>query len=155
MVKNYPVNTGDIIDTSLNPVSGTSPGGGNGNPLQYSCLENPVDKGAWQTTVHTVTKSWKRLKRFSMQSRFVVSGRPFNAFNPKISLWVKFTSLWCAWAPIFFCDVLFPLITGDKGTPEMVQHPGILSFSASWPGNFSPLCFPIFLSIKKKETYSF
>ena len=44
MVKNYPVNTGDIIDTSLNPVSGTSPGGGNGNPLQYSCLENPVDK---------------------------------------------------------------------------------------------------------------
>lgn len=91
------------------------------------------------------------MKRFSMQSRFAVSGRPFNAFNPKITLWVKLTSLWCAWTPVLFCDMLFPFIIGDIGTPEMVQHPGILS-SASWPGNFSPLCSPIFLSIKKKTT---
>ena len=46
-----------------------SPGGGHGNPLQYSCLENPMDRGAWQTTVHSITKSQKQLKQVSMQAR--------------------------------------------------------------------------------------
>ena len=46
--------------------SGRSPGGGSGNPLQYSCLENPMDKGAWWATVHRVTKSRTRLKQLSM-----------------------------------------------------------------------------------------
>ena len=41
-----------------------SPGGGHGNPLQYSCLENPMDRGAWQATVHGVTKGWTRLSNF-------------------------------------------------------------------------------------------
>ena len=45
----------------LTPGLGRSPGGGHGNPLQYSCLENPMDRGAWQTTVHGVTKSQTRL----------------------------------------------------------------------------------------------
>ena len=56
IVKNPPTNTGDIRDASSTPRSGTSPGEGNGNPLQYSCLENPMDKGAWQATVHGVTR---------------------------------------------------------------------------------------------------
>ena len=47
MVKNPPVNTGDIRDAGLFPGLGKSPGGGCGNPLQYSCLENPMDTGAW------------------------------------------------------------------------------------------------------------
>ena len=47
------------------PWSGGSPGEGNGNPLQYSCLENPMDRGAWKATVHGVTKSWTRLSNFS------------------------------------------------------------------------------------------
>ena len=46
------------------PGSGRSPGGGDGNPLQYSCLENPMGRGAWQATVHGVTKSWTRLSNF-------------------------------------------------------------------------------------------
>ena len=46
----------DMRDSSLMPGSGRSPGGGHGNPLQYSCLENPVDRGAWQATVHGVTR---------------------------------------------------------------------------------------------------
>ena len=46
-----------VGEPGLIPGSGRSPGEGNGNPLQYSCLENPMDKGAWQTTVHWVTKS--------------------------------------------------------------------------------------------------
>ena len=57
VVKNPPANAGDIRDSGSIPGSGRSPGGGHGNPLQYSRLENPMDRGAWQTTVHRVTKS--------------------------------------------------------------------------------------------------
>ena len=52
VVKNPPASAGDARDTGLIPESGRSPGEGNGNPLQYSCLENPMDRGAWQATVH-------------------------------------------------------------------------------------------------------
>ena len=47
------------------PESGRSPGGGHGNPLQYSCLENPMERGAWRATVHRVAKSWIKLKGLS------------------------------------------------------------------------------------------
>ena len=57
MVKNLPANAGDTRDVSSIPRSGRSPGGGNGNPLQYSCLEDSMDRGAWQATVQGVTKS--------------------------------------------------------------------------------------------------
>ena len=56
MVKNLPANAGDIRDTGSILGLGRSSGGGHGNPLQYSCLENPKDRGAWQATVHGVTK---------------------------------------------------------------------------------------------------
>ena len=58
MVKNLPAHAGDTGDVGLIPGSGRSPGGGNGNPLQYSCLENPMDRGAWWAIVHGVAKSW-------------------------------------------------------------------------------------------------
>ena len=51
-------NAGAAGDTGSIPGLGRFPGGGHGNPLQYSCLENPMDRGAWQSTVHRVTKSW-------------------------------------------------------------------------------------------------
>ena len=57
VVKNLPASAGDRVDASLIPGSGRSSGEGNGNPLQYSYLENPVDRGAWRATVHGVTKS--------------------------------------------------------------------------------------------------
>ena len=57
VVKNTPVNTGDAGDTGSIPGSGRSPGEGNGNPLQYSCLENPMDRGIWQATIHRVAKT--------------------------------------------------------------------------------------------------
>ena len=56
LVKNPPANIGDTRDAGSIPGSGRSPGVGNGNPLHYYCLQNPMDKGAWQTTVHGVTK---------------------------------------------------------------------------------------------------
>ena len=68
MVKNPPANEADIRDMGLIPGSGRSPGGGHGNPFQYSCLENPMDRGAWRAIVHRVTKSQTRLKQLSMQS---------------------------------------------------------------------------------------
>ena len=57
MVKNPPANAGDVRNSGSITGPGRSPGEGNGNPLQYSCLENPVDRGAWQATVHGVTMS--------------------------------------------------------------------------------------------------
>ena len=56
MVKNLPANVGDVRDIDSIPGLGRSPGGGHGNPLQYSCLENPMDRGAWRATVHGVAK---------------------------------------------------------------------------------------------------
>ena len=60
--KNLPASAGDGRDASLIPGSGRSPGGGHGCPLWYSCLENPMDRGAWWATVHRVTKSQAQLK---------------------------------------------------------------------------------------------
>ena len=53
------------------PGLGRSPGGGHGNPLQYSCVENPMDRGGWRATVHGVTKSQTRLKRLSTQAHMI------------------------------------------------------------------------------------
>ena len=67
MVKNPHTDAGDIRDVGLIPESRRSPGGGHGNPLQYSCLENSMDRGAWQAITHRVAKSWIRLKQLSVQ----------------------------------------------------------------------------------------
>ena len=56
MVKNPPANAGDIRDMGSICGSGRFPGVGNGKPLQYSCLENPMNRGVWQVTIHRVTK---------------------------------------------------------------------------------------------------
>ena len=69
VVKNLPANAGDMGDAGLIPGWGSSPGGGHGNPLQYSCLENPMDRGAWQAAVHRAAKSWTLLKQLSTHPR--------------------------------------------------------------------------------------
>ena len=61
VVKNPPANAGDIRDSGSMPGSGRSPGEGNGNPLQYTCLENSMDRGAWQAIVHEVANSQTQL----------------------------------------------------------------------------------------------
>ena len=68
VVKNPPANAGD---TGSIPGLGRPPGGGNGNPLQYSCLENPMDRGAWWATVHGVSMSQTRLKRLSTDTNSI------------------------------------------------------------------------------------
>ena len=64
VVKNPPANTGDTRDTNLIPGSGRPLGVGNGNPLQYSFLENSMDIGAWWATVHGVAKNQTQLKQW-------------------------------------------------------------------------------------------
>ena len=73
MVKNPPAKAGDTIDAGSIPGSGRSPGEGNGNPLQYACLENPMDRGAWQatTTLHACT--------YSLAASTDISGEGFTA----------------------------------------------------------------------------
>ena len=70
VVKNPPANAGDICDAGLIPGWGISPGGGHGNPLQDSCLENPMDKGAWWATVLGVAKSQTPLKQLSRRAQY-------------------------------------------------------------------------------------
>ena len=70
MVKNPPANAGDARDMGSIPGSGRSPGGGHGNALQCSCLENPTDRGAWRPIVHGVAQSRTQLKRLSTQHMF-------------------------------------------------------------------------------------
>ena len=62
VVKSLPANAGDLKNTGSIPRSGRSPGRGFGNPLQYFCLENPMDRGAWWATIHRVTESQTQLK---------------------------------------------------------------------------------------------
>ena len=61
VVKNLPANEGDLRDAGSVPGTGRSPGEGNGKPLQYSCQENPMDRGTWQATVHGIAKSQTQL----------------------------------------------------------------------------------------------
>ena len=81
VVKNLPANAGDMTVAVSIPGSGRSPRGGNGNPFQYSCLENTMDRGAWQATVHGVAKSQTWLKQLSTHKQ--------GPLDPK-AFWSKF-----------------------------------------------------------------
>ena len=70
VVKKPPANVGDLRDMGSIPGSGRCPGEGHGNPLRYSYLENPMDRGAWWARVLGVTQSWTQLKRLSMHMFF-------------------------------------------------------------------------------------
>ena len=75
MVKDLPASAGATGDVGMIPELKRSPGGGNGNPLQYSCLGNPTDKGARQVTVRGTAKSWTRLNRLSLSHPKAAFGR--------------------------------------------------------------------------------
>ena len=69
VVRNLPAIAGDTRDVGLIPGSGRVPGEGNGNSLQYSCLENPMDRGAWQATLHGVAKEFDTTEQLSACAR--------------------------------------------------------------------------------------
>ena len=68
VLKNLPASAGDVKDVGSIPGLGRSPGRGQGSPLHYSCLENPMNRGAWWAIVHSVTKRWTGLKQLSTHS---------------------------------------------------------------------------------------
>ena len=68
VVKNSPANAKEVKDPGSIPGLGRSPGGRHGNPLQYSCLENPMERGHWWATVHRATKSQTQLKQLNMHA---------------------------------------------------------------------------------------
>ena len=72
----------NVGDLGSIPGLGRSPGEGNGNPLQYSCLENPMDRGAWWAIVHGVAKSWTRLSDFTFTLTHLEKIQMDNAQNP-------------------------------------------------------------------------
>ena len=74
MVKNLPANAGDAGDVGSIPGSGRSPGGGNDNPLQYACLRNSTDRGAWRATVHGVANKLDTTKRLTLWLFTDISG---------------------------------------------------------------------------------
>ena len=83
VVKNLPANAGDIRDMVLIPGSGGSPGGGHGDPLQYSGQDNPLDRGAWQALVLRVKNSWTRLKQLSRHACIHSAGHGANTPKKK------------------------------------------------------------------------
>ena len=82
VLKNPPANARDIRDSGSIPGSGRSPGGGHGNPLQFSCLENLMNRRVWQATVHRVTKSQTRLKQLSTHTVEVTPKVLIHCFYP-------------------------------------------------------------------------
>ena len=94
VVKNLSANAGNIRDLALIPGSGRSPGEGNGNPLQCSGLENPMDRGAWRATVHGVTESQTRLSDLARRTHVSV-----NNFLNKLS-WITHTK-----KDLYFCEM--------------------------------------------------
>ena len=91
MVKNPPANAGDLRDAGLIPGWGRSPGGGNGSPLQYPCLENPMDRGAWLAAVHGVAQSQTRLSNLAPR----LLGQPMHSI---LAVMPRLTTLGQTWS---------------------------------------------------------
>jgi len=84
VVKNLSASAGNVRDSGLMTGSGRSPGGVHGNPLQYSCLENPMDRAAWWATVHRVTKSQTRLRRLNRHNTMRKLKNSAQRFNNRL-----------------------------------------------------------------------
>ena len=156
VVKKPPANAGDTRDMGSIPGSGSAPGGGNGNPLQYSCLENPIDRGAWWTTVHRVTKSRTQLKHLSMHKY-----SPHTAFH----VWTVYMLLPGYTSFVYFTlPLLLFIITSINiattmilttiitGTHIHTQKP--YTFKLSSNVLFKMICFLMFFTYLQKRQVS-
>ena len=103
VVKNLPVSAGDVRDSGLIPGLGRSSGGGHGNPVQYSCLENPMDRGAWWVSVHRVAKGQTQQSNWaSMLVLFVLIDVKTEIRTPRQNLArVQIVSDWQSWNSVF------------------------------------------------------
>ena len=100
VVKKLPANAGDVRDVGSILGSGRSPEEGNGNPLQYSCLENPTDRGAWQATIHRSQTWLKQLNTYmwSQEIRTIFSCLPSSKMRPgHLVLNISTSIMWLSW----------------------------------------------------------
>ena len=125
MVKNPPADAGDTRDAGSVPGLGRSPGEGHGNPLQYSCLENPMDGEAWQAIVHEVAKSWTRQKRWSTHA-CVFKRRAYSVVQ-KGSGWLGLELLALGEDPLMSTAEMSQASSDKHECPGMSQQ-----FSDSW-----------------------
>ena len=113
VVKNLPANAGDIRDMGSIPGFGISPGEGHGNPLQYSCLENPMDRGAWWVTVHgsqRVGYSCSGLARHSMLSNCMPRSGVAGSYGSSIF------SLFCVWCESVLTSLIYMMLSSFPNT---------------------------------------
>ena len=111
VVKNPPANAGDMKDLGSIPGSGRSPGGRNGNPLEYSCLENTMDRGAWRATVHRVAKSQTQLKQLSTHAPLLYS--QFFTFRKMRDFFQRYLFIFGCPASLLLCGL--PLVAVSQG----------------------------------------
>ena len=121
MVKDLPPNEGD---QGCIPGLGRPPGERNGYPLQYSCLENPMDRGAWWSTVHMVAKSWTWRSHFN--------GSLIRSLNSHLSHCYLFGS-WRIWSLLRNHPLIAPKETGINNTVPVCQVTSVVSGSNHWP----------------------
>ena len=145
LVKSLLANAGDVKDAGLIPGLGRSPGGGHGNPLWYSCLENLMDKGAWWATVHSVVQSWTRLKWFTHITHVLAI---VNIATMNIEVFVSFwtissvQSLSCVW---LFAT---PWKAARQASLSIISSrslPKLMSIESVMPSNHLILWHPLFL----------
>ena len=145
VVKNPPANAEDVRDVGSIPGSGRSRGGRHSNPLQYSCLENPMDRGAWWATGHSTAKSPTRLKRLSTSAstergnQWLPDSRPYTRACPIMVHWLSWEA--CAQAPHLKPAPQFTNWLPEEPEPQtsaalvgqtsdaLLSHPPRLSFS--------------------------
>ena len=110
-IKNLPANAGDARDTGSTPGSGRFPGVGNGSPLQYSCLENPMDRGAWWVIVHGVSKSGTQLSVCARAHTHTHTHTHTHSAMPYIPMTYSFNnwSLYLLFLFAYFISSLHPL----------------------------------------------
>ena len=126
-------NAGDLGSI---PGSGKSPGEGNGNPLQYSCLENPMDGGAWWATVHQVAKSRTRLSNFTSLKLYSVEFPEEGGCIQKNHNWHSFSKEGLTRSKVS-CVVFFKMLTKYANRNIAWKLQIYLSFCVSWPDGFT------------------
>ena len=132
VVKNLSANAGNSSDASSIPGLGRSPGIGNGNPFQYSCMETPMDRGAGRATVHGVTKSWTQLSvRTHTHTQTLTSSHTYkNAKFPNLTYLVSLINgnllMFLTTYALFQNSYIFPLFFRGVGIDVTHIYSGIL-----------------------------
>ena len=141
VVKNLPANAGDVRDVGSIPGLGKSPGGGHGNPLQYSCLQNPMDRGAWQATSigsQRVGHYWSDLACIQELNLLFNLGENWQLYNDGCSHPWR----WCVSVSVQFCSVAQlcltlwgPMDCSTLGLPVHHELPEYIQTHVHWVGD--------------------